>query len=97
MTLLEILPVFSNGREETDTMDMARRNESIISMSEIFDLKCYNQCKFQYLSNDLELIKQIVRIIVNIIQNTLLIFFTYLTQMAKENRLMRKIESIKTG
>ena len=57
MSSLEILPVFSNGREETDTMDIAIRNGSIISMSEIFDLKCYNQCKFQYLSNDLVFIK----------------------------------------
>ena len=93
MSSLEILPVFSNGREETDTMDIARRNGSIISMSEIFDLKCYNQCKFQYLSNDLVFIKHFL----NIIQNRLLIFFIYLTQMVKENRLMRKIEPIKTG
>ena len=74
-------------------MDIARRNGSIMSMLEIFDIKCYNLCEFQYISNDLELIKHFV----NIIQNTLLIFFIYLTQMAKENRLMRKIESIKTG
>ena len=57
MSSLEILPVFSKGREETDTMDITRRNGSIISMFEIFDLKCYNQCKFKYLSNDLEFIK----------------------------------------
>ena len=80
MSSLEILPVFSNGREETDTMDIARRNGSIMSMLEIFDIKCYDLCEFQYLSNDLEIIKQIVTmivvIIVNIIQNTLLIFFT---------------------
>ena len=59
MSSLEILPVFSNGREETDTMDIARRNDSMKSMSEIFDLKCYNQGKFQYVSNDLEFIKHL--------------------------------------
>ena len=64
MSSLEILPVFSNGREETDTMDIARRNGSIMSMLEIFDIKCYDLCEFQYLSNDLELIKQIVTMIV---------------------------------
>ena len=64
MSSLEILPVFSNGRDETDTMDIARRNGSIMSMFEIFDIKCYDLCEFQYLSNDLELIKQIVRMVV---------------------------------
>ena len=64
MSSLEILPVFSNGRDETDTMDIARRNGRIMSMFEIFDIKCYNLCEFQYLLNDLELIKQIVRMVV---------------------------------
>ena len=66
MLSLQILPIFSKGREETDTMDIARRNGSIMSMFEIFYLKRYIQCKFQYLSNDLKFIKQIVTILFKI-------------------------------